>query len=52
MPFPTAAAPLCVPLPRTPSAFQTWRSLCVDQALSDALAVELMIGMTRAAADG
>ena len=30
-------------------AFGTWRSLCVDQGLSDAAAVELMVGMTAAA---
>ena len=30
------------------ASFSTWRSLCVDQGLSNAVAVELMVGMTRA----
>jgi AcrR family transcriptional regulator len=33
------------------SAFGTWRSLCVDQALSDGAAADLMVGMTRVAAE-
>ena len=32
------------------TAFGTWRSLCVDQALSDAAAVDLMVAMVGAAA--
>ena len=32
------------------SSFGTWRSLCVDQGLSDAVAVDLMVAMTAAAA--
>ena len=31
------------------TAFATWRSLCVDQQLSDRAAVDLMVGMTAAA---
>ena len=31
------------------TAFGTWRSLCVDQQLSDRAAVDLMVGMTAAA---
>jgi hypothetical protein len=31
------------------TSFGTWRSLCVDQGLSNASAVELMVGMTAAA---
>ena len=34
------------------SSFGTWRSLCVDQGLSDAAAVDLMVAMTAAAARG
>lgn len=33
-------------------SFGTWRSLCVDQGLSNASAVDLMVAMTGAAADG
>ena len=33
------------------SAFGTWRSLCVDHELSDAAAADLMVGMTRVAAE-
>jgi AcrR family transcriptional regulator len=32
-------------------SFDTWRSLCVDQGLSNAAAVGLMVAMTAAAAD-
>ena len=32
------------------TAFATWRSLCIDQGLSDADAAQLMVAMTRAAA--
>jgi AcrR family transcriptional regulator len=34
------------------ASFGTWRSLCVDQGLSDRAAVDLMIGMTAAACIG
>ncbi|HET8616542.1 MAG TPA: helix-turn-helix domain-containing protein [Actinomycetales bacterium] len=33
-------------------SFGTWRSLCVDQGLSNAAAVRLMVAMTAAAANG
>ena len=32
------------------ASFGTWRSLCVDQGLSDSSAVDLMVAMTAAAA--
>jgi AcrR family transcriptional regulator len=34
------------------TSFATWRSLCVDLDLPDASAVDLMVAMTAAAADG